>query len=77
MSIKEKNTIEIQNTILLTDTDGIKFEININAVDGVLGICGAGAEVCVTGGERISVKETAVEVMEKIVQARFGINKSI
>lgn len=69
----EKYTIEVKNTIRLTDTDGIEFEIDIDAVDGVVGTGGSGADICVAGGERISVKETAVEVMEKIVRARFGI----
>lgn len=64
--------IEVKNTIRLTDADGIAFDLDINAIDEVLAISDTGADICIVGGERISVKETAVEVMEKIVKARYG-----
>ena len=64
--------IDVKNTIRLTDTDGIAFDLDIDAIDEVLAISDAGADICIVGGERISVKETAVEVMEKIVKARYG-----
>lgn len=64
--------IEEKNTIRLTDTDGIQFDLDINAVDEVLAISDAGADIRIAGGERISVRETAIEVMEKIVKARYG-----
>jgi len=62
--------------IKLTDKDGIEFSLNINVVDGVVGTDSAGnskSAVHITGGETITVKETAVEVMKKIVRARFGL----
>lgn len=63
-------------TIKLTDKDGIEFSLNINVVDGVVGTDStnnAKSRVHLTGGEMIAVKETAVEVMQKIVNERFGI----
>lgn len=62
--------------IKLTDKDGIEFSLNINVVDGVVGTNSnnnAKSKVHITSGETIAVKETAVEVMQKIVNARFGL----
>lgn len=62
--------------IKLTDKDGIEFSLNINVVDGVVGTDSAHnakSRVHITSGEAITVKETAVEVMQKIVNARFGL----
>lgn len=62
--------------IKLTDKDGIEFDVDINAIDGVIGTDSAGnskSAVHITGGETITVKETTVEVMKKIVRARFGL----
>ncbi|MCM1009090.1 MAG: flagellar FlbD family protein [Ruminococcus flavefaciens] len=62
--------------IKLTDKDGIEFSLNINAIDGVVGINQsdkAKSVLLITDGSRIDVKETAVEVMQKIVNARFGL----
>ncbi|MBP3380673.1 MAG: hypothetical protein J6K77_07430 [Ruminococcus sp.] len=64
--------IEEKNMIRLTDTDGIQFDLDINAVDEVLAISDAGADIRITGGERISVREPAIEVTEKIIKARYG-----
>lgn len=67
---------EIKNTIRLIDTDGIEFDLNINVVDGVVGTDSADnakSRVHIISGETITVKETAVEVMQKIVNARFGL----
>ena len=60
MPEKEKYTIEVKNTIRLTDSDGIAFDLDINAVDGVVGTDSADnakSVVHITGGERISVRE--------------------
>ncbi len=65
----------MSNTIKLTDTDGIVFDLGIDAVDEVVGVAfgkGTKAVVYVAGGGRIEVRETGVEVMQKIVKARFG-----
>ena len=62
--------------IKLTDKDGIAFEAEIDAVDGVVGINPvdkAKSVLLITDGSRIAVKESAVEVMQKIVNARFGL----
>lgn len=62
--------------IKLTDKDGIEFSLNINVIDGVVGTDSAGSaksKVNITSGETIAVRENAVEVMKKIVNARFGI----
>ena len=62
--------------IKLTDKDGIEFSLNINVVDGVVGTDStnnAKSRVHLTSGKTITVKETAVDVMQKIVNARFGI----
>lgn len=69
------NFIAVKPTIQLTDKDGIVFDLDIDAVDEVVGIAsgkGTKAVVYVTGGGRIEVRETGVEVMKKIVKARFG-----
>lgn len=68
--------IEVKNTIRLTDTDGIQFDLNIDAVEGVVGTDSADnakSVVHIAGGEKIDVKETAVEVMQKIIKEKFGI----
>lgn len=71
--------IEVKKTIRLTDKDGISFDLDINAVNGVTGgspAKGTKAVVHVICGCRIddiAVKETAFEVMQKIVEARFEI----
>lgn len=68
--------IDVKNTIKLTDADGIAFDLDINAVDGVVGTDSADnakSVVHIAGGEKITVRESAVEVMEKIVNVRFGI----
>lgn len=68
--------IEVKNTIRLTDADGIAFDLDIDAVDGVVGTDSADnakSVVHIAGGETIAVRESAVEVMGKIVNARFGI----
>lgn len=62
--------------IKLTDKDGIEFSLNINAISGVVGTDSADnakSKVHITSGETITVKETTVEVMKKIVRARFGL----
>ena len=62
--------------IKLTDKDGIEFSLNINVVDGVVGTNStnnAKSKVHITSGETIAVKETAAGVMQKIVNARFGL----
>lgn len=67
--------IEVKNTIRLTDTDGIAFDLDIDAVEGVVGtdsVDNAKSVVHIAGGEKITVKESAVEVMQKIVEARYG-----
>lgn len=69
----------MNSTIKLTDTDGIIFDLDINAVNGVTGgspAKGTKAVVHVICGckiDDIAVKETAFEVMQKIVEASFGI----
>lgn len=68
--------IEVKNTIRLTDTDGIAFDLDIDAVEGVVGTDSADnakSVVHIAGGETIAVKETAVEVMQKIIKEKFGI----
>lgn len=63
--------------IKLTDKDGIKFSLNINVIDGVVGTDSADnakSRVHITSGEMIAVRENAVEVMEKIVNAKFNLN---
>lgn len=69
------NFITVKTTIQLTDKDGIVFDLDIDAVDEVVGIANgreAKTVVYVAGGGRIEVRETGVEVMKKIVKARFG-----
>lgn len=65
----------MNNTIRLTDTDGVVFDLIINVIDGVVGnnsVDNAGSVVHLAGGETITVMETVIEVMQKIVNARFG-----
>lgn len=62
--------------IKLTDKDGMEFSLNINAVDEVVGTDLAGnvkSTLHITSGETIAIKESAVEVMRKIVNAKFGL----
>lgn len=64
----------MNNTIKLTDTDGIIFDLDINMIAGVLGIHGNDpcTEIFIISGSKIIVKEPAMDVMQKIVNARFG-----
>lgn len=69
-------TVKVKKTIRLTDKDGIIFDLDIDAVKEVIGISSmkdAKTIVHVIDGSKIAVKETAVDVMQKIVNARFGI----
>lgn len=59
--------------IKLTDTDGIESNLDINAVAEVISNNGSGAYIHLITGEKISVRETGLNVMQKIVNARFGI----
>ena len=68
--------VKVKNTIRLTDKDGIAFDLDIDAVKKV---CGNGPDdntrsvVFIMDGSKIAVKDTAFEVMQKIVNAWFGI----
>lgn len=64
---------EIKNKIRLIDTDGIEFDLDINAVAEVISNNGSGAYIHLITGEKISVSETGIKVMQKIVNARFGL----
>lgn len=68
-------TVEVKNTIRLTDTDGIIFDLDINMIAGVMGINRSDpcTEISMISGSKIIVKESAMDVMQKIVNARFGI----
>lgn len=68
------NFITVKTTIQLTDKDGIVFDLDIAAINEVARTNGRGSKtvVYVAGGGRIEVRETGVEVMQKIVKARFG-----
>ena len=69
----------MNSTIRLTDTDGIVFDLDIDAVEAVAGIDsieGSKTIVYVIDGSKIAVRETACEVMQMIVNARFGTQKS-
>lgn len=65
----------MNSTIRLTDTDGIIFDLDINMIAGVSGINGSDpcTEISIISGSKIIVKELAMDVMQKIVTARFGI----
>ncbi len=49
------------------DIDAVKEAVNINSIKGVKTV------IHVIDGSEIAVQETASEVMQKIVNARFGI----
>ena len=52
-------------TIILTDTDGVKFEIYANLIDGIFNK-GIYREVTTITGETLDVQETITEILEKI-----------
>lgn len=66
--------VEVKNTIRLTDTDGIIFDLDINMIAGVLVINGNDSctEISIISGSKIIVKEPAMDVMQKIVNAKFS-----
>jgi uncharacterized protein YlzI (FlbEa/FlbD family) len=57
--------------ITLTDKDGIQFTVNTLVINEVHGSPG-GTELILSGGEKITCKESASKVMQMIVAAEFG-----
>lgn len=56
--------------ITLTDPDGIKFDIEANAIDEVNG--GPVTEIVLMSKERLQCKESASFVMARIIASKFG-----